>query len=73
VFLAPAACVFVLRIVAGVSSNEDGTDWRTLTLLGETKNFQAWAILWRIPYILGTASAIWGSARRVAKEGRVPA
>jgi hypothetical protein len=73
VFLAPAACVFVLRIVAGVSSNEAGTDWRTLTLLGETKNFQAWAILWRIPYILGTACAIWGGTRRVAKKGRVPA
>jgi hypothetical protein len=73
VFLAPAACVFVLRIVAGVSSNEAGTDWRTLTLLGETKNFQAWAILWRIPYILGTSCAIWGGTRRVAKKGRVPA
>jgi hypothetical protein len=73
VFFAAAACLSALWIVIGAYSNGNGTDWRTLTLLGEIKNFQAWALLKRIPYILGTACAIWGATRRVAKAGGVPA
>jgi hypothetical protein len=73
VYVFALACDLALWITIGAYSNADGMDWRTLTLVGVIKNFQTWAILKRIPYIAGTAWAVWGGTREVAKAGRVPA
>jgi hypothetical protein len=73
VYFFALACDFALWITIGAYSNGDGTDWRTLTLVGVIRDFGAWDILEHFKYIVGTACAIWGGMRRFAKTSGVPA
>lgn len=56
------ACEFVVALIFASYWTTHGVDWRTLTLSGEVANFGARAILFRVPYLVGTACALWGAA-----------
>jgi hypothetical protein len=57
------ACEFAIEwIIPAQSSTGHGVDWRTLTLLGVITNFGVWANIIRLPYLIGTACALWGAA-----------
>jgi hypothetical protein len=73
VYFLALACVFAVWITINTHSSGNGADWRTLSLMGEIENFQPRAILTHIPYVVGTACALWGVAPRVRKTDRVPA
>lgn len=55
------ACEFAIAWIPAPSSTGHGVDWRMLTLSDVVTNFGVWAILRRIPYLIGTACALWGA------------
>jgi hypothetical protein len=55
-------CEFPIAWILAPSSIGHSVDWRTLTLSGMITNFGVRAILLRLPYLIGTACALWGSA-----------
>jgi hypothetical protein len=62
-YIFASVCEFALGLIAAPSSTGHGVDWRTLTLSGVITNFGVWATLMRIPYLIGTACALWGAVR----------
>lgn len=55
------ACEIAIALIATPSSTQHGVDWRALTLQGVITNFGVWTIFMRIPFLIGTACALWGA------------
>jgi hypothetical protein len=57
--LAVACELAIAAMVAAPSSTAHGTDWGTLTLTGVIADFSVWAILRRLPCLIGILCALW--------------
>jgi hypothetical protein len=54
-------CLVAVSLIAAPYPTVRGVDWRTLTLSGVITDFGMWTNLLRLPYIAGTACALWGA------------
>lgn len=54
-------CVVAIPLIAAPYPTVHGVDWRTLTLSGVIIDFGVLTNIMRLPYIAGTACALWGA------------
>jgi hypothetical protein len=60
-YVLAVVCEIPLVLIVASSSTGRGVDWRTLTLSGVITDFRIWAIVMRLPYLIGTVCALWGT------------
>lgn len=73
-FIAAAACELALALLMSPFLSHPtgrGVDVRTLTLSGVIVNFGLWGITTRIPYLVGTACALWGAVTKTETPARL--
>jgi|SRR5665213_61370 len=73
-FIAAAACEIALALLMRPFLSQPtgrGVDVRTLTLTGVIVNFGLWGITTRIPYLVGTACALWGTVPKTETSARL--
>jgi hypothetical protein len=74
VFIAAIACeIAIALLMRPLLSQSAGhaRDVRTLTLVGAIVNFGLWSITSRIPYLIGTVCALWGTVPDTATSATV--
>lgn len=70
-YIAASACEFALIFIMNPYPSGRAVDWRTLTLPGVIVSFGIWTISMRLPYLLGTACALWGAAPKAESSIRL--
>jgi len=74
VFIAAMVCEIAIALLLRPLLSQPagrGVDVRTLTLAGVIVNFGLWGITSRIPYLVGTACALWGAVPKTETSARV--
>ena len=69
-YIAAGACEFAMFIMNPYPSGRS-VDVRTLTLLGVIVNFGIWTISIRLPFLVGTACALWGAVAEAESPVRL--
>jgi hypothetical protein len=72
-YIAASACEFAVIFIFIANRHPSGraVDVRTLTLPGVIVSFGIWAISMRLPYLVGTACALWGAAPKAENSIRL--
>jgi hypothetical protein len=72
-YIAASACEFavIFIFIANPYPSGRAVDVRTLTLPGVIVSFGIWAISMRLPYLVGTACALWGAAPKAESSIRL--
>lgn len=60
-YILAVGCLFGIVLISAPPPTGHGVDWRTLTMSGVITNFEILTTLARLPYIIATVCAIWGS------------
>ncbi len=67
-FVLACVCEFAIALMHGPATTGHAVDWRTLTLSGVITNFGVWDVFSRLPYLIATACALWGSIPAVDRR-----
>ena len=59
-YAAIAACLLAFTLITEPHNAPHAVDWRTLTLRVVITDIRLWSLPTRLPYLLGTACALWG-------------
>jgi hypothetical protein len=70
-FVLACVCEIAIACIYGPATTGHAVDWRRLTLSGAIINFGVWSVFSRLPYLVATACALWGSIPPVDRRFRL--
>jgi hypothetical protein len=70
-FIVASAFEFGLAFLTDPYPNGRAVDWRSLTLSGVVASFGIWTISMRMPYLIGTACALWTAVPKTESSVRL--